>query len=207
VVRLVILGAGGHGHDVAAIATEYGHIVEGFLDDDRDVESLGPTSLHVNYEGWLAGVNDPTDRRRLVEDLGGRSPSVWHPSASISTSARWGRGCVVGQNAVIGPSVGLGAHVHVNAGVFITRAVLGDYTTVGPNATICGDVVIGDGCAIGAGAVISNLVTLESGVTIGAGAVVPPARHLGPGTWVGNPATRLEGTVHVVTATMRGRLL
>lgn len=97
-------------------------------------------------------------------------------------------GVVVGPNTTIGPDVTLGRHTHINGNCFVTRASLGDYCTVGPGVTICGDVTIGDDVTIGAGATISNFVTIAAGVTVAAGAVVPPHRTLHTGTWIGVPA-------------------
>jgi len=186
-VRLAIIGAGGHGHDIAAIAEACGHIVYLF-DDDPDAGVPAPPA---DLPNWLAGVNDSRVRAELCARFPGGA-TVVHPSASVALDTKIGEGCVVGQNATIGPQVALGAHVHVNGGVFITRAHVGAYTTIGPNATICGDVVIGERCSIGAGAVVSNLCTLDDDVTLGAGTVVPPHTHLTAGTWVGTPARRIK---------------
>lgn len=83
--------------------------------------------------------------------------------------------------------VRLGKHVHVNYGSMMTRSSVGDFTTIGPGVTICGDVTIGARCLIGAGAVIKNLVTIGDDVTVGAGAVV--VNDLPDGVTVkGNPA-------------------
>jgi len=191
---IAVLGYGGHGRDVAAIAQAAGHIV--LPRDDDPTRAAYPTGvLNVSssneiVSGYLIGVNDPAERQRLdttrVEPV-----NVIHPTAVIETDLRCEGGVVVGAGTVLGPGVVLGRHCHLNAHVFATRAVLGDYVTVGPGAVICGDVAIGARCRIGAGAVISNLVTLGPDVIIGAGAVVPPHSHLDAGTWVGVPVRKL----------------
>jgi UDP-perosamine 4-acetyltransferase len=120
----------------------------------------------------IIGVNDSATRRKLADRLGWKGGAWAHPAANI------------------GPAVTLGEHTHINAGAFLTRCTLGDFVTVGPNATICGDVTIGDDVMIGAGAVIRNLLTIGDGAVIGAGAVV--VKDVPPGvTVVGNPARPL----------------
>jgi carbonic anhydrase/acetyltransferase-like protein (isoleucine patch superfamily) len=66
--------------------------------------------------------------------------------------------------------------------------VVGDWVTIGHNATVHG-CVIEDACLIGMGAVVLNGVRIEQGSIIAAGAVVPentvvPANTL----WAGVPA-------------------
>jgi acetyltransferase EpsM len=50
--------------------------------------------------------------------------------------------------------------------------VVGDYTHVSPNATLCGDVHLGEGTHFGAGATAIQGVRIGKWCTIGAGAVV-----------------------------------
>jgi acetyltransferase-like isoleucine patch superfamily enzyme len=161
---VVIFGNGGHGQD---IAEDIGGAR--FRDDDPDLNTAvaGDTVQ-------IIGVNNPQTRRELAKRMTIQGRGVW-----------------VHQTAIISQSVTVGAHTHINAGVFATRATIGDFVTVGPNATICGDVTIGDGCMIGAGAVIKNLVTIGDNVTVGAGAVVVADVPDGQ-TVVGNPAKPLN---------------
>lgn len=191
-MSLVIVGAGGHGIDVAAIATAAGFLVIGFLDDhNTDDDILGPAKDVKDYPSYLIGIND-SKTRRWLDYPNVHSPKVFHPSASVHHSCVTEPGVVVGQNTTIGPQVTLGRHTHINGNVFITRALLGHYVTVAPGVTICGDVTIGDGVLIGAGATISNLASIGPWAVIGAGAVVPPRVHVPAGeTWVGVPARPL----------------
>jgi acetyltransferase-like isoleucine patch superfamily enzyme len=186
---LVVLGARGHGIDVASIAAAAGLPIVGFLDDDRTIaDSLGACSAVELFGAYLIGVNDSATRERLDESAF-VSPSAIHPIGSTHHSISAAPGVVVGANTTIGPEVTLGRHTHINGNCFLTRCRLGDYVTVGPGVTICGDVLIGDGAMIGAGATISNLSTIGPWATIGAGAVIPPNVHVPGGeTWVGVPA-------------------
>lgn len=163
-----IVGAGGHGRDIAAFTGWQLVDEDPFL--DLPLGDPGP---------YVAGVNDPQMRAEMAVRL---EREGW-------TAYR--RGVVVFPQAHLGPDVELGRHVHVNVGAFLTRSTVGDYTTVGPNATIGGDVTIGARCLIGANASIRNLLTVCDDVTVGCGAVV--VKHIvEPGVYVGNPARRLR---------------
>lgn len=171
-IPVVVLGAGGHGRDVAHVARRAGFWVHGFLDDRQTgPEILGP------FEKWeslgvfgLIGLNN--SQARAKADSGLPSPMVIDPSVAGAPDCRLGPGVVIGAQVGLGPSVTLGKHTHIGAGSTITRASLGDFVTVAPGVTICGDVLVGDRVQIGAGAVIANMVKIGSDAVIGAGAVV-----------------------------------
>ena len=167
-VRVAVYGNGGHGRDIAATLPDFA----GFMDDDPERAELA--AVPGEYE-VIIGVNDGRTRRELEHDLNAAG-------IRFHDLGRW-----VHPQANVGPSVHLGAHTHVNAGAFLTRCTLGDFVTVGPNATICGDVIIEQNVTVGAGAVIRNLVNITHDVVIGAGAVVT-SDITQPGTYVGVPA-------------------
>lgn len=187
---LVVVCAGGHGRDIAAIADAAGWVVQGFLDEVDGPQVLGcPADVHL-FDHHVLGHNSSAVRERMDKPEG--AVSLVHPSAAVSGDLRASGGAVVGAHCTIGPEVRLGRHTHINGNVFITRAKVGDFVTVGPGATICGDVVIGAGVQIGAGAVISNLCEIGPRAVIGAGAVVPPRTVIPPNeTWVGVPARKV----------------
>lgn len=175
-VRVAVYGNGGHGRDIAATLPNFA----GFMDDDPERAELA--AVPGEYE-VIIGVNDGRTRRELEHDLN-------EAGIRFHDLGRW-----VHPDASVGPAVHLGAHTHVNAGAFLTRCILGDFVTVGPNATICGDVIIEQNVTIGAGAVIRNLVNITHDVVIGAGAVVT-ADITQPGTYVGVPAKK-QATYYV----------
>ena len=163
---VAILGAGGHGRDIAAIADAAGvdHV---FYDD-----AVGSDPRPVMYEGWpyVVGVNDPAVRRRMA--VGTEPATLIHPTATIDPSATISPGCVVGAGTHIGPATDLGPHTHIGAGCTITRTSVGAFTTIAPGVNVAGDVTIGEGCLIGVGSTVSNLVRIGDRVTVGAGAIV-----------------------------------
>ena len=189
---IVVLCAGGHGQDIAAIVKNSGQPFAGYLDDHIDgPDILGPCLDLELYDNYLIGHNDSRIREQMDRAEG--AAIAIHASAAVHLTLQALPGVVIGAHTTIGPKTRLGRHSHVNGNVFITRAQIGDFVTIGPGATICGDVTIGAGSQIGAGAVISNLANLGPRVTIGAGAVVLPRQTLPPNsTWVGVPARRIK---------------
>jgi len=189
---IVVLCAGGHGQDIAAIVKNSGQPFAGYLDDHIDgPDILGPCLDLELYDNYLIGHNDSRIREQMDRAEG--AAIAIHASAAVHLTLQALPGVVIGAHTTIGPKTRLGRHSHVNGNVFITRAQIGDFVTIGPGATICGDVTIGAGSQIGAGAVISNLATLGPRVTIGAGTVVLPRQQLPPNsTWVGTPARRIK---------------
>ena len=189
---IVVLCAGGHGQDIAAIVKNSGQPFAGYLDDNIDgPDILGPCLDLELYDNYLIGHNDSRIREQMDRAEG--AAIAIHASAAVHWTLQALPGVVIGAHTTIGPKTRLGRHSHVNGNVFITRAQIGDFVTIGPGATICGDVTIGAGSQIGAGAVISNLANLGPRVTIGAGTVVLPRQELPPNsTWVGTPARRIK---------------
>jgi len=189
---IVVLCAGGHGQDIAAIVKNSGQPFAGYLDDKIDgPDILGPCLDLELYDNYLIGHNDSRIREQMDRAEG--AAIAIHASAAVHLTLQALPGVVIGAHTTIGPKTRLGRHTHVNGNVFITRAQIGDFVTIGPGATICGDVTIGAGSQIGAGAVISNLANLGPRVTIGAGTVVLPRQELPPNsTWVGTPARRIK---------------
>jgi UDP-3-O-[3-hydroxymyristoyl] glucosamine N-acyltransferase len=190
--KVVVLCAGGHGQDIAAIVRSSGQNFVGYLDDHVDGPNiLGPCIDAEFFDEYLIGHNDSRIREQM--DIPAKAAIAIHPTAALHLTLQAHPGVVIGAHTTIGPKTRVGRHSHINGNVFITRAQIGDFVTIGPGATICGDVTIGAGCQIGAGAVISNLATLGPRVTIGAGTVVLPRQQLPPNsTWVGTPARRIK---------------
>lgn len=164
-MSFALIGWGGHGRDIGAIAEALGLR---FVPVD---ELLPGKPCHVDpADPYVVGVNDPATRRRLA--VGSNAVTLVHPTATVSPDADLLPGVVVGAGTCIGPRTRLGSHVHVGAGCTLTRTTVGAFATVAPGVDIAGDVTIGEECLIGVGAVISNLVTIGDRCRIGAGAVV-----------------------------------
>jgi sugar O-acyltransferase (sialic acid O-acetyltransferase NeuD family) len=212
-MRVLVIGAGGHGQVVADIlrgAEAAGEAIEfgGYL-DDRVVQSgdevvLGKVSAlpDLPHDAAIVAIGDNETRARLslrLETAGGRLAVARHPSAIVSDGACVGPGTMICAGAIVGVGARAGRGVILNTGCTVDHHVrVGDYAHIGPGARIGGDVVIGDGAFIGIGAIVLPQVTIGVGAVVGAGAVV--IRNVPPGaTVVGVPAKVLHAVPHGVT--------
>jgi sugar O-acyltransferase (sialic acid O-acetyltransferase NeuD family) len=192
-MKLVIIGAGGHGREVAAIAQHQSliskdFILQGFIDDREDLHHQFVDGIPV-LGGWewfhktncndvrvVCAVGFPAVIAQLVErasliDL--RFANVISPSAQISPHATMGEGVIIFPNCVVSTKVSLGDHVLLNVASTISHdSKIGRYTTINPGAHIAGNVTIEEGCYIGMGANIIQGRTIGNWTTVGAGAVV-----------------------------------
>ncbi len=169
---VVVIGAGGHGRDIAASVAPPA-VFAGFLDDTHlSADVIGPTNILPRDTEYVVGILDARTRCRFAT-LHGDGPAgiVVHPSAHLGPGVQLAAGAYVGPHAVLQRDVVVGPHAHVGAGAFVTRSILGQFVNVGPNATVLGDVTVEEGAFIGAGAVVRNLCRVGRWATLGAGGV------------------------------------
>ena len=185
-VIIAVLGSGGHGQDVRAIAEAAGHSC--YMLDDRFKPSHRCDALPKG-EPYVVGVNDPVARHRLA--VGSNPVTLIHPTATVDPSSLIDSGCVIGAGVHIGPGCHLGSHVHIGPGSTLTRTRVGEFATISPGVDIAGDVRVGVGVLVGVGARISNLLTVHDGARVGAGAVV--VRDVEPGETVVTRALTATG--------------
>ena len=204
-MRLVMIGASGHGKVCAEIAEEsgrYGEIV--FLDDNTALKACGVYPV-VGTTGiikeciddeteFFVSIGDARIRGRIqgeIEDAGGRITTLIHRSAVVSRTAAMGVGSVVMAGAFINADAQIGKGVIINTAASVDHdCVIGDFCHVAVGAHVCGSVNIGAGAWIGAGAVVSNNVRVCDECIIGAGGVVVKDIE-NAGTYVGVPVRRI----------------
>lgn len=208
--ELIILGTGGNAHDVLDIVeAQPSWHVAGFLDDSKPIGSkhlgfpiLGRIADALDYRRrgqWFVNAigSDQTFRRRaeIIEStrlLRENFATLIHPTATISTRATIGRGCIVGPHANIGGAVKIGDHVIVCPGVIVGHdGVIRDHAILAPACCIGGSVQVGESCYIGSGAMLHPRVRLAPQTLVGMGAVVLHGTREAQ-TLVGNPARSLE---------------
>jgi len=187
--NVVIVGAGGHGRELAdivkAVANHDATVsLLGVVDDGTPdlgllarsgIRYIGPVSAIIDRPlDLMIGIGDPSTREsvdRAVPDLAGAA--LCHPTAIVGAASSLASGVVLAQRAIVTTNVAIGRHTHVNVGASISHdCVIGDYVTISPGATLAGAVSVGDRAFIGIGATVLPGVTIAADAFVAAGAVV-----------------------------------
>lgn len=161
-MKLLIVGAGGHGQVVSEIARELGYDHIEFLDDNYK-DAIGGLSDIEKYasefEFAFVAIGKNKNRSDLIEILvkhGYKIPVLIHPTAYVSKSATLGAGTVVAPMAVVN------ANTTIGVGGIISAAAVVDH-----------NVVIGEFAHIDAGVIVKSGGAVASFTKIDAGQVVP----------------------------------
>ena len=189
---MVIIGAGGHGREVANILrhqakTTRGIEALGFVDENHDLHGQTRDGLPVLGDwSWFEGadrrdlsvvcaVGLPQVCRRLVEraqSIGLSFASVVSPLAHISSFAHLGDGVTIFPGVVINTGAFVDRHSILNVGVSISHdSIVGPYSNINPGARLAGNVTVGEGCYIGMGASVIQGRTIGRWSIVGSGAV------------------------------------
>lgn len=203
-MRLCIIGAGGHGKVVADIAQKmgiYGKIF--FLDDcDKhkclDFPILGKTkdvfSYLENAEVFVA-IGNSKIRGNFLEKLIAKNAKIAtliHPDASVSERISIGVGSVIMAGAVVNPESKFGKGCIINTAASVDHeCVIEDYVHVSVGAHLCGNVRVGKFTWIGAGAIVNNNIYVCDNCVVGSGTVVINDIQEA-GTYVGVPAKKIH---------------
>ncbi|MGW4498377.1 acetyltransferase [Micromonospora sp. NPDC004336] len=196
-VPLVVVGCGGHGREVLAIARAMDAAAGrprwrllGFVDDRPSEENLKRVRrLDVAYLGGIAwlrdappdahhviGIGDPRVRRAVagrVDAYGVPAASLVHPAATIGPDTLHGPGFVAFAGARVTTNVTVGRHVHLNQNATVGHdCVLDDFVSVNPLAAVSGDCHLAEGVLVGTTAAVLQGLRVGRDSTVGAGACV-----------------------------------
>jgi acetyltransferase EpsM len=190
-IPLVILGAGGHGAEIAAYARAMSLPLAGAFDDGRprgpwhlttvlgSLKELPTFCRQHDAVDYITAFGSNEVRRRIVkrvEALGVsnlRPATVRHSSAWTGEPVRIGPGCLLAPSSLVTTRATIGAHCILNVKASISHDCnVRDFCNLKPGATVAGDVRLGEGCYIGAGAVVLEKRTVGAWTVVGAGAVV-----------------------------------
>lgn len=208
-MKIVIVGAGGHGQVVADIlheAARHGgrERLLGYVDDGRGaagtlragVPILGRIAAlaTIPHDAVVVAIGDNRTRARRSLELapGATFATARHPSAIVSADVRIGPGSMLCAGVIVNTGTTAGRGVILNTGCTVDHhTTIGDFVHIAPGVHMGGEVRVGDGAFVGIGSVVLPGMTIGEGSVVGAGAVV--TRDVPPGaTVVGCPARVLS---------------
>ncbi len=205
--KLIIVGAGGAGREVAHAARDVEAAgmanwdLAGFLDDNPD--ALGGTTCSLPVLGsigdwdpsadeiYVCSVGSPDLRERLtstLEERGARFTNLIHPSARVWTMKPLGPGSVIFPFTFISADAVIGRHILINAHCSIGHdAVIGDYSVLSGFCDVTGCVRLGSHVFLGSHVAIAPGQEVGDHATVGIGSVVVAPVKAGKKVF-GNPA-------------------
>jgi len=190
--NIIIFGAGGHAKVIVDIIEKQGKFnIAGFIGTHREKNTvimgykvIGDESslkdIIFNYEiyGGIIGIGDNSIRAKVREKVIKVIPNFKfvnciHPNAVIGKDAALGEGNAVMAGAIINSSTQIKNHCILNTNSSIDHdCLMLDFSSIGPNATIGGNVKISDYSSIGIGANIFHSVNIGYNCIIGGGSLV-----------------------------------
>jgi sugar O-acyltransferase (sialic acid O-acetyltransferase NeuD family) len=187
--KFVLWGASGHAKVLADLIRKRGGAVIALFDNDPNIRTCLPgvpifygEAGFYNWLGQQQSVDDiaaaiaigghrGNDRVLMAsrfEAAGISLPALIHPDATVSPSARLGKGSQILARAVVA-----------------AEATLGDVCIVNNTANVDHECQLGNGVHIAPGAVLCGCVTIENNVFVGAGAVILPHLHISEAALIG----------------------
>lgn len=190
-VRIVIVGAGGHGREIYNWLLdppfhpdfpipEYESIAfltnrPGDLDDFPDISCpiIGDPSTYQPQpnDRFLCGLGDPIPKLPLCRGLKSRGAqflSFVHLSAIIGRDVKIGEGFVMLPGAVV-----------------TTHVRIGKFVSLNNHASVSHDCVIGDGCSLSPHTSMTGFCSLEEGAYLGVQAALKPHMKVGAYAFIG----------------------
>ena len=188
ILRMLIVGASGHGRSLAEAALAAGNYkVTGFLDDAAPglaqvmgfavlgtADDVDAYRVHVDAAIVAVGNNALREAWSIkLPTAGFELATVIHPRAIVSPSAVIGPGSAIMSGAIVGTGARLGYGVIINSGAVVDHdAQVHDYGHLGVNASMSGGSVLGRNAWMQAGS------TLGYGVKVADGVVLQPGTAL-----------------------------
>jgi sugar O-acyltransferase (sialic acid O-acetyltransferase NeuD family) len=189
---VLIVGSSGHARVIVDIIERTGvHNILGFLDDTRapgmieigypilgSLADLAGIVREHNPQGFFIAIGDNWNRGVIAEKIKELMPGLAaitaiHPGAQVARSACLGPGTAVMAGAVVNSNASVGSFCIVNTRASVDHdSHLDDFASIGPGATLAGNVRVGPYSAICLQACVAEKVCIGSQTVVGAGSVV-----------------------------------
>ena len=216
--KIIILGTGGNSVDILDTINDINLYLKekkyeclGFLDDNKSnwgkdilgVKVLGPLDSADKYDKntyFVNGIGSPSNflkKEEIIQKTNipiERFETIIHPTASISSTSKIGKGVVIFQNVTITSNISIGNHVIILPNTVISHDnIIGDYTCITGGVCISGNVKIGKLCYLGTNSTIIGNTNVGNHCLIGMGSVI--LKNIPDNSvFVGNPGKFLKHT-------------
>jgi len=188
-MRVIIIGAGGHGKVVLDTLLKGDQKVSGFLDDDKDKQNINIHDVRVLGVlsdidkfaeqlpmGMFVAIGDNFQRKKVflkLKELGFTLIKAISPQSYVFDKNKIGEGTLVMPEAAVNIDAEVGENCIINTGAVIEHdCKIGDHSHIASLACLAGGVIVGEEAFIGSGAVILPKIKIGRGAVVGAGAVV-----------------------------------
>lgn len=190
-MRVLIIGAGGHGQVVADILLRMGEQtceVEpiGYVDDDPALTGCEFLRLPVLgtcaqvgkliHDAVVVAVGDNRTRQRLAGQLdraGERLFTARHPQAVVASDVLIGGGSMICAGVVVNPGCSIGVNTILNTSCSIDHhSRIGDHAHIGPGVRLGGEVTVGEGAMLGIGTAVIPRRRVGAWSVVGAGTLI-----------------------------------
>ncbi|MBO1003222.1 NeuD/PglB/VioB family sugar acetyltransferase [Pseudogracilibacillus auburnensis] len=187
---IYIVGAGTYGEVMLELAGILGYKVKGFYDEK--IEEISTvmgikvidkfstlTEQEIKGKNFIVAIGNNKIRFNLmnkINQIGGKTPSLIHPSAIISPSAQMGKG------------------VYVQANVYIwTNVKIDDFCIISPGVVIAHHTTIGKACLISTLTGVGASINIEDKVFLGMKSTIVTGLHeIGENSIIGAGAVVLK---------------
>lgn len=173
--RLILIGGGGHCRSCIDVIESLDLFkVAGVLDREKPVGEAVMGYPVLGHDGDLSAykpdsflflvtvgqIGTPKTRQHifeLVQNHGGRMPTIISPWARVSGHAEIGPGTIVMHGATVNAGAVVGANCIINSHSLIEHdAKVGDHCHISTGAILNGHVEIGSGSFVGSGAILKQ---------------------------------------------------
>ncbi len=207
--KLVIIGAGGLGRQIAWIVERINNVdasweLLGFIDDNKALQGeicgrhvvLGGLEWIEQHKGDVyvaCAIGSSQIRKKVINNLdGAKFATLIDPSVIMSDRVEIGEGSIICAGSILTVDILIGSHVFINWDCTVGHdAELKDFVTLYPSVNVSGNVSLNKCVEMGAGSQVIQGLEIAENTIIGAGAVVVKDLHE-PGTYVGVPARKLS---------------
>lgn len=190
---IYIIGAGTYGEVMYELAEICGYNIAGYFDEDDNkigtnvmgVEVIGKFSKLSNFDiagkNFIVAIGNNKIRCDIMTQInnnGGITPSLIHPTAYVSKSAKIGNGVYIQQGAVIW-----------------TKAIISDFVIISPNTVIAHHTKLGKACMISTMCVVGANLEIGDYTFFGIGSIaITGIKKVGKNVYLGAGTTVIKDT-------------